>query len=285
MVYLRLALMSLLLICSTLSSDAFAARVKSVKGKRVIVNLEGDSVRVGEVMQVKNSSGKTVALVKIRKIKGQSALAQLGKGKVSAGMEVVARGTKASKAASSSGQIPTNLPDNNPRSYIGGMLGYAMGNITADVGASNVTMTGGAVSAKAFFDYEMFPKVWFRGSTGLEGLNGKGPTNASCASGSACTLNVSYLSFDFWGRYVFGGGAFRPWAGAGFSLMFPLSKSATAVLPSSISETNVISIGGGIDIHGRGYYIPIQLEYGMYPQSETVNASAISLRVGYGFPF
>jgi len=281
MAYLRLALLSLVLICTTISTEAFAARVKSVKGKRVVVNLEGDSVRVGDVMQVKNSSGKTVALVKIRQIKGQSALAQLGKGKVAAGMMVVPRGVTGGSTAAGAATGSTS----SSRAYIGGMLGYAMGNVTADVGTTNVTMTGGAVSAKAFFDYEMFSSVWFRGSTGLEGLSATGPANASCNAGSACKISVNYISFDFWGRYVFGHSSFRPWVGAGFSLMFPLSKSATAVQASSVSETNVISAGGGIDWFFGNSFIPIQVEYGMYPKSETVNASAIAFRVGYGFAF
>jgi hypothetical protein len=137
-----------------------------------------------------------------------------------------------------------------------------------------------------FFDYEMYPQIWFRGLTGLEGFSASGASMCGSQNTSACNASIYYISFDGMARYVFMNGNFRPWLGAGIALMFPATKSATALDASSISNTTVIQVAGGMDwFVTPTMFIPVSLEYGMLPKSNEVEASWITLRVGLGLPF
>ena len=92
------------------------------------------------------------------------------------------------------------------------------------------------------------------------------------------------MSLDLWGRYLFTTSGSIYWAGVGFNLLFPSSSESNAVQEDSINSTNVIAFGGGADIAlSPTSYIPIQVEYGMYPSSVDVTASAVSIRLGYAF--
>ena len=73
------------------SSSAFAARVVKTKGKKVLVNLEGGSAQQGDVFYVVSSSGKKVGILKIMKVKGEQAIAVLGKGQATPGYTLMAR--------------------------------------------------------------------------------------------------------------------------------------------------------------------------------------------------
>jgi outer membrane protein W len=84
----------------------------------------------------------------------------------------------------------------------------------------------------------------------------------------------------------FSQGGFRPWVGAGFDVMFPLAKESTALDKESITNTSVIAIGGGFDwMLSDSSYLPLQLEYNLYPSSAEVSASAMSVRLGYAWGF
>jgi outer membrane protein W len=111
---------------------------------------------------------------------------------------------------------------------------------------------------------------------------------AKCAdlNSQTCDAKIMYWSFDFIGRYVFSNGNIRPWAGAGLGLLFPVSKSATALQASSVATTNVMMVTGGVDwFVNPNLYIPVSVEYGILPKSDEVEANWISLRIGLAVPF
>jgi outer membrane protein W len=136
-------------------------------------------------------------------------------------------------------------------------------------------------------DYPLFPWLIFRGMAGLEQFAVGGANDTSTGGcGGECTAEISYLTFDFWGKFNFSQGGFRPWAGAGFDVMFPLTKDSTALDKESITNTSVIAIGGGFDwMLSDTSYLPFQIEYNLYPSSAEVSASAIALRLGYAWGF
>lgn len=272
-----------------------AATVKAVKGKRVLIEVQTDEVKKNEIYYVIRD-GKRVGIIKIRAIKGSKALAQLGKGQASQGDQLVLRGAKAASpsqaaaaesATDDSGATGVRLLKQN--GYWGIVGGLSQSSATVDLrnaaGASlgTVDLSGMGFNLKGLFDYPMFSAVWFRAMGGVEQFVAGGTNNNNC--GTECTIDITYLTADFWGRLVFGSNH-RWWAGAGFDLLFPLSKSSTALDESSITNTSILGVGGGVDfILKSGAYIPVQIEYGMYPESDQVKASAIMIRAGYATRF
>lgn len=291
---LQRAAITLLGLALFTSAPAFGAKVLKIDGRKVMIDLEGDNAKDGDVFVVYDPAGKKKALVKIKGVKGNKAVGIVGKGKAQAGWKAkisAAGKSKGSRAArTSSPQPDTSSPSG--KSFWGLMGGFAMDSMSVDIdntgdGTSDktVSLDGMGFSAKGLFDYELFSNVWFRGLAGIEGLDASGSSEVGCG-GKACSVSIYYLSADLWGRYVFSEGSFRPWIGAAFSLMFPLSKDATAIEDSSITNTSAISIGGGIDwFTSPTFYIPIQVEYSMLPKSETVEATTIGARIGIAMPF
>lgn len=273
-----------------MGASAFAAQVTKVKGKGVLINLSGEAAMPGDKYFLVNSAGKKKAIIQITKVKNGQALGRVTAGHATVGMTLLRKGSDGSGSYSSQSYHPSSRALGNgylkSRSYWGPMLGYGLDSMDADLNttpARSASMSGSAFSVNGFFDYQLFERVWFRGAAGYQGFSVK--SSDSCPTGS-CNANVSYLDFTFLGRYLFTDTSFRPWAGAGFDLIFPISKSATALDSGSINTTGVIVITAGFDwsINPK-MYIPVSIEYGLFPHSSTVNADWITLRAGVAWPF
>jgi hypothetical protein len=273
-----------------------AAEVIKVKGKAALINLNGDPAVVGDTFFTISADGKRRGIIRISKVKGDKAIARISKGKVSRGMSLELRGGGSSGSSggyTSRGSSGDTGSFSGRKAYWGILGGLAMDKMSVSVKNSTThadfgtaSMSGTAFSLKGLFDYQLFPQLWFRGSSGIEGFNAGG--NAICGVGnnSACTANIYYLSADFIARYLFSEKKIRPYAGAGIELLFPASKNASALEASSIATTNVIVVQGGVDwFISNTSYVPLSLEYGLLPKSDEVTASWIAFRVGYAFPF
>jgi hypothetical protein len=286
------SLVCVFLLSLSTSSFVFAAEVVKVKGKSALLDMKGDPAVPGDTFYAVKPDGKRAAIIRISKVKGDKAIGKVTKGKAAAGYTLEFKPAKvpgqmqAKEKTDSSGQPTAH------RSYWGGVFGYSQTSWSVNVNDANdelfetIKMSGGGFSAKALFDYELFPQVWFRGSTGLEGISGTGPAKCGEDNTGPCDVSIYYLSMDFIGRYVFSNGTFRPWLGGGVELLIPASKKATAIAESSISTSNVIVVAGGFDwFTSPNLYIPITLEYGMLPKSDEVEATWIAFRVGFAVPF
>ncbi len=297
-------LLGTLLFCFFFSFAAEAAKVAKVKGKKVLINLDGDPAQVGDIYYTLTPQGKKAGIIKLQKIKGNQAIAILGKGRALPGYGLEYRTPKGSTAKSSSGTAGVeeaiasdsggSTSGSSKKMFWGGMVGFSMDTMDVDLkdgnGATRATagLTGSAFSVKGLFDYELLQQVWFRGTAGLEGFKASGSSvcGDSPTFGQACDVDINYLAMDLWGRYLFSTGDYRPWLGVGFSLLFPMTKKASAVEEGSISNSSVMAFGGGLDwFISKDMYVPIQLEYGILPESEDVSAHMIALRVGLGIPF
>ena len=269
--------------CVFIHTPLHAASIKSVKGNKVLIDLETSKLKVGDVLSVVGSQGKVTGAVKISAIKGKNAEANL-KGKAAKGNKLRPRTQRAQATGSRTSKAKTAATPARPTnpSRIGGMIGY--NSISSDVVIKetgqpdvNLTLEGSGISLKGFYDYNLFSMLWFRGLAGLEQFNIGGQEAAQC--GGECLAEINYLTADLWGRFVFG----SVWLGGGFSLLLPISKESTAFNEDSISTTSLISAGGGLDLSMGNSILPIQVEYNIYPSTERVKATSITVRVGYGF--
>lgn len=289
-----------LALLMVISFPLFAAEVIKVKGKGVLVELKGDPAVNGDIFYLISPDGKRVGIIKISKVKGDKAIGKLAKGRAEPGFTLEFKPNKTAKASGGGGggshMASPSMDDgstSSKRSYWGAMVGFSMDSMSVSVTETGtnkdlgtVAMSGNGYAAKGLFDYELFSQIWFRGTSGIEMLNFAGDSKCGVTNKEACTAKLMYLTFDFIGRYVFGQGSFRPWAGGGMGLLFPASKDATALDPSSISTTNVILLAGGFDYFlSPTMYIPISIEYGLLPKSDEVSANWIAIRGGVAIPF
>jgi hypothetical protein len=275
-----------------LAPSLHAAEITKVKGKSVLIELKGDAASPGDVFYAVKSNGKRSALIQISKVKGEKAIGKVSKGKASVGetLELKGAGVVKNSRPSSGG---SSIVSPSGRSYWGAIAGYAMDSMNVAVKDSidnhdrgRADLSGSGYSIKGLFDYELFPQVWFRGLSGIEMFNVTGPAKCADLNSQTCDAKIMYWSFDFIGRYVFSNGNIRPWAGAGLGLLFPVSKSATALQASSVATTNVMMVTGGVDwFVTPNLYIPVSVEYGLLPKSDEVEANWISLRIGLAVPF
>lgn len=286
-----------------IAPSLYAAEVIKVKGKSVLVELKGDPAVAGDNFYLISPDGKKRGIIKISKVKGDKAIGKLTKGKGAPGYTLEFKAQKAAAGpsgggSSGGGDMAAPSPQDGStewvRSYWGAIAGISVNTMNVRVTGApptnsdlgTVNMSGNGFSLKGLFDYELFNNIWFRGTTGVEMFNAAGGTICGSSNNAACNAKLTYLTFDFIGRYVFGHGNFRPWVGAGLGLLFPAQKEATALDPQSISTTNVLLATGGVDwfINPR-MYIPVQVEYGLLPKSEEVEANWIAVRAGVAWPF
>lgn len=275
---------------------SLAIQIEKINGKSVLIDTQGESVNIGDIFYSLDDTGKKRGLIKISKIGRGKAIGKLGKGKAEPGwmLELKPPSTKAQtprkpvQPKASSSALAQSA--SSQRSYWGFMLGAIQDNVSVDLvddstglaTGESVGLTGITYAAKGFFDYKIFDGIWFRGATGVESLDASGKRT----NGESRSATIMYMSFDFWGRYVFSEDSLRPWLGGGFNLMFPLSKSATALEESSITNTSTMAVGGGVDwFLNPESFIPLSIEYGLFPEAELVSANYIAFRFGYGMTF
>lgn len=286
------------------STPGFAAQIAKVKGKQVLIDTQGDAMKPGEVYYVIDLGGARKAVLKVTKVKGSRALAVLGKGKAQVGMGLERR--LSGKAARTARVAPESYGEGDSYGYggdsggtaatagafWGGMLGISMDSLTADiitdagVKQGTASTSGMSFSLKGTYDHRLFDRVWFRGMGGVESFKSEGGSTCGTGANQSCNVNIMYLSGDAIGRYLFSEESFRPWVGGGLSLLFPLSKDSTLLQQSSITNTYALIFAGGADwLVSPTMMVPLSLEYGMLPKSETVEASWIQFRAGVSFPF
>jgi hypothetical protein len=264
----------------------------------------------GDMFFTLGTDGKKKGLIKVEKIKGDKAIGKLGKGKAEVGMALQRKSGSATASGSGStgsgstgsGSSASGTTPGSARSYFGVMAGYTRDSMKTKVNDKDsssptvigeAAMTGSGFSLKGLFDYELFKQVWFRGTVGIEQFNVAGSFQRTATSTNnipncdSCTTSIMYLAFDFVGRYVFSEGKFRPWLGFGISMLMPVTKSTTALAAESIGTTNVMIPQAGFDFHiSPRSYIPVSLEYGLLPKSDTVpEANWIGIRSGFAMTF
>lgn len=277
--------------------SARAATISKINATQALVDLEGESAQVGAEFFAINASGKRVALLSVKRAQGGKALMLVKKGKANVGdtLQVRKVAGKTKPKATDEESSEDSSSDNFQRhsNLAGGvLLGYGMNTMamTVQVGTSreDVSMKDSSFSVKGFVDYNLSPTITVRAATGYETFAVKGSIQTALCNGSAnCQANFSYVPFEGSVHYNFMTGNTKAWVGLGYSFLMEIGRSVNIPNLSGSGKTNqIILFSAGADLKmGKTSFIPVVLEYGNFPGSSSVKASAIYLRTGYGFSF
>lgn len=281
-----------LITLASVPRSALAASVSAVKDKRVMINLDGEAASEGEEFFLINpATGKRAALIRIRQVKGTKALGDLLRGRALPGFTLQAKESQGLSADVTSAAAAPSLSIKNSYGFLGG---YLMNSMTADVSfrdsfnvvnKATASMSGSGFAAGAFYDYVFSPSLVLRGYSGIEQFNVEGQADkAACAGSTDCNAKINYLALYGLLKWYPTKGTYRFWLGGGMGYLLALSKSSTALNEAQISTNQVFTGALGLDIQRSSKaYIPISLEYNMFPASDTVKASSMLLRFGYGW--
>jgi hypothetical protein len=281
-------------LASLMTAGAFAGTVTQAKGNKVLIDFSGESVSVGERYFLLNSSNKKAAIIQITQVKNQKALGTVQKGKAGAGFSTQLIGGGSSgggSSASSSSSGPIRLD----QMRISGQFKYLMNKISAKQqdtlsNQETVAMTG---SNFALYGVGEMPMSFFtlRASAGYEILDVKGTgLYLSCAGRTStdCNVQVNYLGLGAMARFDITKSSFNSWAGAGFTMKYPMTKKSTALDVGGLSFANTIVAALGVDYYfSNKSFFPISFEYHLSTnKSDTVPIiDQMGLSLGYGMVF
>ena len=261
-----------------------AATIKKLKGTRALISIDGTSLKEGDQYFGLDMAGKKRSLLKISKIKGDQATADVIKGKPEVGQTLSLASAASSAPVGRAKSISKASPGNSPYSHMGVLGSYMMDKMAVKFSVSGTdyttNMAGTGLGVLGFYDYDVSHKFQLRGMGGLEQFQ----VSESCAVLGACNANITYLSGYGIAKYNFIKGPTSFWGGGGLGFLYAISKSST-VLDSSLITTNYVmtaSFGAEFDM-GQGAYFPVGIDYSIFPASPTVTASFIALRLGWGW--
>jgi|GEM_PF-2285146 len=289
--------------------SSFAAEVLKVKGKAILIDTTGDDIKMGALYYL-ISDGKKKGIVKIVKLRPGQALAKLLKGKALPKWSLKRRKSKSKRkvvAKKRKGKAPApksiyskkkrrkkSVTSDESKLAIGFAIG--MNNNSSTVEFVNPARTdnyaGSSTSFELFADYKLYNKWTLRASLGMQNFNAGGdPANTQCIgennqTGEICLIDLGYMNLDLWARYrAFEYGRFDFWAGVGLGILFsPKYNATTALSEADLATTTFMQLGGGADIKVTDkLYVPLWLEYGLFPPSDTVDMSSVSVYFGLAY--
>lgn len=296
----RLLAVSLLL---SFTPSLFAATVSAVKGQKVLINLEGDTIEADEEFYLINpESQKRTAIIRIKQVKTGKALGEILRGKAAGGYTLQAKAPSAMSADVSAETPADDAPvSGNKSGHLrvlkdswGVLGGYLMNTMDADITyrddfnisqSASASMTGSGFGVGSFYDYVLTSSLVGRGYAAIEQFNVTGTASSEACSGSTnCDAKINYLSLYGLLKWYPTMDKYRIWVGGGMGYLLALSKSSTALNESQISTNQVFTFGGGVDVQmSRKNYVPVSIEYNMFPASDTVKASMISIKAGWAW--
>lgn len=287
-----------LLLFLTLPLNSFSAQVITVKGSKVLIDLQGLEANVGDEFYGMNAANKRKAILKISQVKNGKAVAEITKGTPEVGFTLkqkvappppsTAENTPKKKQRAEKDPAFTSIKTSHPA--WGAVLNVFMNTMSASFTGStgskvSTDLKGNSFGVNGLYDYPMSKQFYVRALGGYDQYQLSGSTaNNDCDSSTQCTVNVSYLSGYGIAKYNFSTGSIRPWVGAGLGYLFALSKASTLLKTSEITSNLLYILSLGIDIQmGKKNFMPLQFDYGIFPSSDTVKATSMIFRIGWGW--
>ncbi len=287
----------LFFITLVLSTDGFAATVQSIKNEKMLISLDGQSMRTGEKYFLLNSQGKKKAVIRIRQVKDDRAIAEVLKGQAEVGFKLSQQAVKdtVTKPTMPSPEQVSYKRINSQAGNSWGLLGSQLSSqMQADfipAGSSSrtsVAMKGTSFGILGFYDYSHTPEIQFRALLGLEQFKVSGNSNGAtdCDGSSDCNVNLTYLSSYGGFKYYFYRQKFKIWAGGYYGFLVALSKSSSVLRTADLTSNQLWVFSAGLDYPlKKGTFIPASIDYGLFPASATVKSNVLFIRAGWGTEF
>jgi hypothetical protein len=262
-----------ILISSFLTSPLYAATVTTVKGKSVVITLDGESVDPGQKVELFDTAGKKRGIIQISKTNknGTKAVGKLIVGKAQKGWTTDSgRDTTA----------PTALSSSKKKLSYGAILGFSMDSMTVTQASEEVDLSGTGYGVKGAFDFAFSESFQLRGRGGAEFFSASGDSNTGAVC-TNCEVEITYITLEGMAQYYLNNSKYSFWVGAGGAIAHPASSTSNAIDADSLSTTSAIQAGGGFDIKTKSGYVPIEVIYSLLPESDSVSATYLSIAIGY----
>lgn len=269
-----------LLALLSFSLPAWALRPVAIKGNRTLVDIEGESISIGDRLAARSNDGRTRALLEVKQIKNGRAVATLLKGRMSMDLNLALAGSPGSdKSVRSSGR------SRGSKSAWGFTAGMANNTMTVKLTSAAVSLAGSSFNVSGFYQPHIDGNFSARVLVGYETLQATG-SNSVCAS-SECKVNISYLGIETVMRYSFvRNQTMDVWVGAGLGFLFAVGKDSNILDTTKISTNQTIVGSLGLDYKlSRTSFVPVQFDYAMFPDNAASSANQMILRIGYGMSF
>lgn len=265
------------------ADDVQWAHVTEVQNNQVVINTEKMDIKKDEkyVLQGGKGGKEIVGIIQIVEVNQTVAKGKLLSGKALTG-DILAQ------------NLLKPVPKGPPPSW--GLQFQVISNtMTAketDLLASqvdDVKMNGIASGIYGYYNHPLNSWLVLHGGLGYEPFKAFGDSQiAGCNqfSSTHCTVDLQYISAHGAARFVLEKDNRKYWTELGVSVKHSLATSSTALEESKISQISTLDAGLGIDIPwGAQNYIPVSVQYSIFPTSEDVSASSWLLRCGYGWIF
>ena len=253
-----------------LNTQIQAAQILKVKGRKILIDREGERFKVGDKVYVFSKSGQKVGLIKIIKVKGEKLIGVMSrKSRAQVGW-LVSKDGEFRPYSSSLGE--------GSKVRWGFLAGMGIHSVSALIihedEEKQTDMSGVGLTLKGLFDYKFSSSLGVRVLGGLDQLSASSSSDHFCGGGGdmVCKTIINYLSFDLWGRWVFKKGSSAPWLGLGVALLYPISKDTTAIDPTTVGAIINPIFGGGVNVSIGGRLIPISIQYMPYRSSSSLSA-------------
>lgn len=263
------------LILAALASPAYAIKTITIKNSRVLLDLEGEDINVGDRLGARTPQGKPKALLVVKQVKKGRAVAAIVKGSMQQEYSVA--------------KVSTSTKSTIQKAAWGFTAGYAMNTLSVKPsGASTISLSGSSFSLSGFYQMPLDGGFSARILGGYETLQATGTSEAAaCTDSSDCKVDISYFGLESLVRYSFlKNNTVDAWAGAGLGFLFALSKDSNILDTTKITTNQTIVGTLGLDYYlNRSSFIPIQIDYAVYPDNGTSSVNQIIFRMGYGSNF
>lgn len=257
--------------------------------------MDTETYNVGDVIYGMTGSKKT-ALIQIQKVKGNKALGTITKGHVAVGGKTMVRGaapTRTAKANADDNEAYAGKSTITRRKKISiGVLGTyasqtAKMTVQSTTQSADASLTGSAMGFKGFADFDYSPNVTLHGAFGLQPLATKGSIALPlCDNGtnSNCKFNYNFIAIEGAVRYNLVTAPSRYWIGAGYTFLVDGGHSNNTPNVNLAGGTSqMIALGAGADFALSKGFIPVSVEYGIFPSGGGVTITSILVSVGYGW--
>lgn len=261
---------SLAIFLSFFISDViFANQISKVSGAKALIDISDLDLKSGQEVYAVDDKGKKKAILRIDKIRGERATANIIKGKAKSGFYIELKERVSSSSRSSDYGSSRATSD----SRLGLLIGITQNAMAIKLSSASYNLSGSGMTVSGFWDIPLSEGIFARGKAGIKQF--------TSASGTS-KANFQYLGLE--GSLNFKLGS-TFWLGGGGAFLFSLAKDSNVVGLDISASTNSFFFGGvGANLRlGRSAIIPISIDYAMYPSGTGVSASSLLLRAGYAF--